>query len=324
MQQYFSRLWWENYGRYKPWLQRLFLRRHLSVCFPAMVNLEPTNRCNLSCGFCPRARSGRKDGLMPGKLYEKIINELAEMRLAVLWLNKDGEPLLHPRLAEMVKLAKSRETARRVEIYSNGWLLDEPVIRDLIESGLDSLVVSLDATSPKQYAGLKGKDGLAGVEEKVRRFMYLKRKTGRVRPLVSVKTVDWSEDETDRFVKRWKGVVDNVLIQKLHDWEGSLRISNIKDQKSKIKRYPCNLPWLAPAVNWDGKVVPCCVNYRENELVMGDLRRESLTMLWRGDKLKKLRQAHLRLDFSGFPTCRGCRYWQQLPDMSGRLRRLGV
>jgi radical SAM protein with 4Fe4S-binding SPASM domain len=85
-------------------------------------------------------------------------------------------------------------------------------------------------------------------------------------------------------------------------------------------RYPCNLPWLAPAINWDGKVTSCCVNFMDNELILGDIKKQSLKEIYQGKKFGRLREAHLKQDFSDYPVCRRCTYWQQLPNMGWRLR----
>lgn len=86
------------------------------------------------------------------------------------------------------------------------------------------------------------------------------------------------------------------------------------------KRYPCNLPWLSPAITWDGLVMPCCVNYKENELVMGDLKEKTLVEIYQGTKYKELRQAQISGNLEKYPTCQKCTFWKQLPDMEWYLR----
>ena len=56
-----------------------------------------------------------------------------------------GEPLLHPRFLDMVRLAKAR--GLRAEVTTNALLLDDEVAGRLLAAGLDQLVVSIDGVS---------------------------------------------------------------------------------------------------------------------------------------------------------------------------------
>jgi len=314
--------------RYNHFFQQFFLFLGLSKKFPSTLNIEMTNHCNLACVFCPRTMTNRKLGNIEPALFKKIVNEMALKRkkLWILWLMKDGESLLHPNLVDLIFYAKKKNITRRIEIYTNGILLEGELAKNLINSGLDSLIVSLDAVDLETFKKIKGHDAYEKIKENVLNFMRLKRNLKVRKPILSVKMIDDGQNqaEIEKFKKFWQGKVDGVVIQKLHSWEGSVKIPNSKLQISNLRRYPCNLPWLAPAITWDGKVMPCCVNYNENEMIMGDLTKESLEKIWQGKKYKNLREAHLRQDFFQFPTCARCFYWQQLPNMSFWLRRLGV
>lgn len=321
----FKRFYWENLLKYQSASQKLFLWKNLSAQFPATLNIEPTNLCNFACAFCPTRKTNRPKGFLSLELYKKILKQIPPGKLRVLWLNKDGESLLHPEIGEIIRLAEKAKVASRIEIYSNGLLLNRRMAEKLIDSGLDSLVISLDATEANAFKELKGKDGYLKVVENINDFLNLRKSRGVNRPWLSVKMVDFGDrEQIKKFKDVWQGRADSVVIQSLHGWEGSLEVKGLRPNDQKFCRYPCNLPWLSPAINWDGTVVPCCINYKENELIIGDLRKQSLLEVWRGEKFQKLRQAHLEGSFSDFPTCRQCRYWQQLPGMAWQLRRKGV
>lgn len=61
-----------------------------------------------------------------------------------------GGPLAHPRVLEIVRLARERGMA--VTIGSTGLLLDRAMSRDLVGLGADRLVVSLDGVKSETYA----------------------------------------------------------------------------------------------------------------------------------------------------------------------------
>ncbi|MGP1408476.1 radical SAM protein, partial [Selenomonas sp.] len=64
---------------------------------------------------------------MDFSLYQKFIDDLAEfpVPLKVLHFAGLGEPLLHPRIADMVRYAKEKNIAQTVDIVSNGALLKD-------------------------------------------------------------------------------------------------------------------------------------------------------------------------------------------------------
>jgi MoaA/NifB/PqqE/SkfB family radical SAM enzyme len=64
-----------------------------------------------------------------------------------------GEPLTHPHLVTWV--AQAKLVGARVELITNGTLLNERVSRQLIETGLDLLWVSLDGATPESYADVR-------------------------------------------------------------------------------------------------------------------------------------------------------------------------
>ncbi len=325
-EKFFNPHWWKNSVKYQPLAQRLFLLLNLSTKSPATLNIEPTNNCNLACSFCPTRKTDRPFGFMTNNFYQQIINEIAEKkRLSVLWLNKDGEPLLHPHLPAMIAYAKKKNVAGRVEVYTNGLLLNGNLIREIILSGLDSLVISVDSTDAKNYQQLKKSDNYEQLVDNIKKFLLIREKLGKSQPLLSVKMINFGNlDDIKTFQKQWGNLADSVIIQPLHNWEGSMKLETGNWKLETEKRYTCNLPWLAPAITWDGLTVPCCVNYRQNELVMGDLRKQSLGEIWRGGKFRALRLAHLKQNFNKYPTCLYCRFWRQLPNMEFYLRRLGV
>lgn len=263
---------------------------------------------------------------MSWPLYKKIIDEVSQERpLQVLWLMKDGEPLMHPKIDTLIAYAKKKKAAKRIEIYSNGFFLDNTMVEKLILAGLNVLTISLDAVDRHEFKKLKGVDGYQIVVKNVKNFLKKRNQLGARRPLLAVKMINFGNQKTiKQFRQLWTNMADSVIVQPLHGWEGTIKIrqSTINDQQST--RYPCNLPWLNPAIFWDGKVVPCCVNFKGNELVLGNVKKNSLKRIFQGKKFQALRKAHLNQDFTKYPTCARCQYWQQLPNMSRRLKNVSV
>jgi MoaA/NifB/PqqE/SkfB family radical SAM enzyme len=120
----------------------------------AKLYVEPTNRCNLDCRTCMRQGWEEALGFMEFGLFEKIMSDLRSFPgLLDIFLGGFGEPLGHPRIADMVALAKT--SGAKVELISNGIQLDDEMVGRLAAADLDRLWVSIDGASPASYADVR-------------------------------------------------------------------------------------------------------------------------------------------------------------------------
>jgi MoaA/NifB/PqqE/SkfB family radical SAM enzyme len=126
------------------------------------IYVEPTNRCNLDCRTCMRHGWEEELGFMEFRLFQKIMADLIFFPMKpAIFFGGFGEPLSHPRIADMVALAK--EVGSFVELISNGIPLDEEMTRRLIAAGLDRLWVSIDGASSESYADVRLGDHLPDI-----------------------------------------------------------------------------------------------------------------------------------------------------------------
>lgn len=136
-------------------------RKPLSEILPAKMPLglciEPTNICNFKCIQCPVSLPLFQEtinhlGNMEIGLYNKIIQDVKSMgRLRNLNLYGDGEPFLNCNLVEMVRIAKTNSIADDVTITTNASLLTKEMAKDIIDSGLDYLRVSIYSVYKDRY-----------------------------------------------------------------------------------------------------------------------------------------------------------------------------
>jgi len=137
---------------------------HPSIHRLKRVYIEATNKCNLNCSTCMRNVWDVKYGYMSNETFERILSGLGDFpERPELFFGGYGEPLSHPNILDMVRRAKG--LGHRVSLITNGILLTEPVIRQLIESNLDMLWVSMDGASPECYTDVRLGDALPVVIE---------------------------------------------------------------------------------------------------------------------------------------------------------------
>ena len=122
--------------------------------FPLHLDIESTNTCNLNCPMCGRNWMKERLGFIDFGLYKKIINQAAKYHLPSVKLNYRGEPLLHPKISEMVRYAKEKGILE-VQFNTNGLLLNEKKAKELIEAGLDRIIFSFDGATKKTYEKIR-------------------------------------------------------------------------------------------------------------------------------------------------------------------------
>ena len=64
-------------------------------------------------------------------------------------------------------------------------------------------------------------------------------------------------------------------------------------EEIKIERHPCSAVFETAVVNWDGSVTPCCAD-SNMLLYIGNVKNENFVDILNGEKIKKLRIAHLK------------------------------
>lgn len=117
------------------------------------VYIEITSACNLACATCIRHAWGEPIGHMPVARFARLLDGLPRHPIT-LSLSGFGEPLVHPEFLALVQLARERDM--RVEIITNGTLLDAALTRELIARGVAQITVSLDGGDDTAYMAVRG------------------------------------------------------------------------------------------------------------------------------------------------------------------------
>ena len=277
----------------------------LPLDFPFALDIESTNLCNLDCFFCPRKEAAKGEGVMDFALFTRLIDECqARGPMRKIGLHKDGEPLAHPRIVDMVRYIKDKQAADIVSFTSNGILMKPHKAEQLIEAGLNDVSFSIDATYGESYRQSKGRDKLAQVESNVRHFLAI-RPPG-VKVTVKFIRMRENEGEEELFIDSWRDSGADILVTEYHDCSGSVRDSSLISIEN-TSSYACENPWYSLAVNWDGRVSICCVDW-DSQAVVGDANKQSIHEIWQGNGLRGIRQTHLEGQAHCMSPCNTCTY----------------
>jgi radical SAM protein with 4Fe4S-binding SPASM domain len=285
--------------------------------FPLMVLVEATNNCMLDCIMCPHSQLEEETGYMSFDLYKKIIDECSQhSSMAYLSLGGMGEPLMHPRLSEMSKYAKSKGIPK-VGLSTNAVLLTKKRTEEILEdSGIDEIAFSLDAINKDTYQKIKRRSSFQAVQKNIAYFLSQKRK--RWKPFVNLHILKMKEtvSEIDDFLKKWipqLGKGDYILVKDVHNFAGQVEDRRLKEQIYSAVRSPCRQLWKLLFVSWKGDVMPCCMD-PHRKLKIGNLEESTLEELWKSPSLQKYRQIHLQGRYDEIPLCSKCEQWWYLGE----------
>ena len=151
-----------------------FVRMHRPVTHLTKVYIEPTVACNLDCITCFRNAWEQPIGRMSEGTFEAILAGLQELDpIPSVYFGGIGEPLFHPKTIGWVTKVKSLGV--KVELITNGTTLTEKKTRQLVDSGLDVLWVSLDGATPESYADVRLGAELTQILENLKRLFKMRK-----------------------------------------------------------------------------------------------------------------------------------------------------
>ncbi len=269
---------------------------------PKYVLLEATGKCNLFCPMCPRQLFKFEPADMPMPLFHKIIEE-SKSFLEFIVPYGGGEPMLNPRIFEMIEFCRERNL--RVGFSTNGTLNNPERNRKLLEAGLDYIIFAFDGATKATYEEYRKGANFEETRAKILQFLAMKQemKAG-IFTIIQMVRLKNNAAEVEDFRKMWSiPGVDQVRIK-----EDEMRFEGTAIPGLRIRskrRNPCHYLWQGPVyVHHDGNVFPCCYMWRGEPL--GNANREPLIRIWNNEKMQKLRQAHLEGRIETYNDCVHC------------------
>jgi MoaA/NifB/PqqE/SkfB family radical SAM enzyme len=158
-------------------------RKAVAAHDPVCLYLETTNRCNLLCTTCPRTYADLEpEADMSWELFTRIVDQVPNIARVVL--HGVGEPMLVRELPRMIRYLKAR--GAYVLFNTNGTVLTAKKGRELADTGLDELRVSLDAADARTFRIVRGKDYFNRIVRNVKAFTEMQAREGLAKPRVSL------------------------------------------------------------------------------------------------------------------------------------------
>lgn len=283
----------------------------IAEIFPRYVMYDVNNVCNARCPFCPQSAIARSSDFvsqhLDWDLYVKTIEEVASYSVELVRFTGDGEPLLHPKMVDMIEKAISLGIGR-INLTTNGSLLRGARLERVLAAPPHVIDFSIDAATPETYAKYRIGLDFNTVMKNVLNFLD-RRDSGRTKVIVSMILHPGLESEAEAFQSYWKGKVDQVAIRRLHSNLGSV---DVDQAPLPEPRWPCAHLWQRLVIDFRGHIRFCPVDWHDQSLI-GEVSSMTLHEAWHGKMLRGLREAHLSGRYAGCGVCEKCTDWANTP-----------
>ena len=150
------------------------------------VTLAVTNRCPFNCWHCYNA--GRSPEDIPLAALKRLAARIQDLGAVIVTLT-GGEPLLRKDLAEICRGFDDRSC---ITVGTTGWQLTKKRARELRDSGVFAVGISLDSADRSEHNGMRGRKDAFDIALK---GLETAREAGLYPYVVSVGTRDFLERE---------------------------------------------------------------------------------------------------------------------------------
>lgn len=277
---------------------------------PISLSIEPTTACNLGCPECPSGlkQFSRETGNLKSENFNRWLNQLSPT-LSYLNFYFQGEPFIHNDILKFI--SKASQSGIYTSTSTNAHFITEKRAQEIVLSGLDRILISIDGTTQEVYEQYRVNGSLQKVLDGTKHLVTARKKLQSktpyiifqflvVRPnehqiedakvLASQFEVDEIRFKTAQVYKYENG---NPLIPTVEKYSRYKRLSNGKFQvKSSLDNH-CWRMWSGAVVTWDGKVVPCCFD-KDATHEMGNLSKEDFISIWKGKAYSRFRKQLLK------------------------------
>lgn len=299
-------------------MERQALSEVLPLETPYAAYIFPTNLCNFKCSYCGHALGikGMKQeyGIdlinMSMDTFRKVIDQLKEFpeKLKVISLTGHGEPLINPKLPDMIAYAHEQNVAERIEFISNASLLTHELSIALIEAGLDCIRISLQGLSAEKYQTVCGY--AIDFEKFIGEIAYLYQNKKQCNVFVKIMDIALGAGEQDIFYNMFSDISDRMFVEQCKpvysgvETTKDLQVEEDRYGRMHEPRLVCPLCFYMIGVMPNGDISPCETIYKPD--VLGNVHEDTIWNMWNGKRRLEFQKMQLMKKRMENPGCARC------------------
>jgi hypothetical protein len=249
--------------------------------FSRSIRLEACSMCQLKCPICSTGTGKNKNsiigwGCLKFSDFKDLLDNNAWVRK--IELSNWGEIFLNPELDKIVKYAYEKRVSLKAGNGVNLNTVKEDLLEDLVKYNFKQISVSIDGATNETYRKYRINGDLNRVIDNIEKINKYKIKYKSEYPKLFWQFIIFGHNEKEIPEARKKAKSLGMTFKTKLNWdnsfspvedkgfvmrEGGLAVVSRKEFKEKYKneyKVPCTQLWKEPQINWDGKLLGCCVN----------------------------------------------------------------
>lgn len=300
-------------GLFAGLIKQLFLKK------PYVLVVETGTVCNINCPTCPTPREiivdSRAEKNMDFDTFKKIINN-ARVSFPAVLLYWSNEPLLNKDIVKMVRYCN--ELNLYTFISTNVTLLSGDKFKELIDAGLDELLVCVDGFSAGTFEPFRKGAKFETVKYYIETACALKKELRALNPWIEIQYVEnrYNTEEIT-LCKKWaeKAGVDGFRVQSLYISKHLKGYEKLRDEfyternweeankkDSGYDKKICRSPELTVCVLVNGQLTVCC-NDIKGVCSYGNLLEHSFKAIAKNEKYLEIKRKGRK---RALGICKGC------------------
>lgn len=286
-----------------------------------MVELEIVKGCFLDCRWCPIEKDS-EPRFMSIDIFTKALNQIIEDRLARKRLRffGAGEPLLHPQLGELLKIAARLEInkySELVDFSTNGMLLTADTAQMIVDSDvINEFRFSVDGLGDKEtFEYIRRGARWEKVVQNVNLMQSLcEKKGGRTYCAIECTSPHtgaipeelekFREGAEERLKKTFPGV--KLYTRGIHRYDGKIELEGMPPFLN-LEGICNRMQWNWMKVTWDGRISRCLQDARSRDhSIGGNIDKDRMREIWFSNDFRKFRKMIYQGRHREIEMCKDC------------------
>jgi len=283
---------------------------------PIHLEIETARGCNAKCVMCPLNYAEDKLEIKSGRMSEedflKIIDKFLPYvsKIEFVTLLGIGEPLLDKGLCQKIKYLKQHNFTN-IAIATNVDLLNEKKQLGLLESGIDTIICSVDGIDKKTHESIRLNTNFERVVKNIQSCIEKRNKGNyKTRFLIRMIRQETNYQQWPEYVEYWENYIDrtkrdDIIAFDVHTWGGT----RIKE-KTIDYSIPCPLLLEKSFIAFNGDIYLCFSSGVLKKTKIGNAITEDPISVFNGKIARYHRMLHKEGLRGYLYLCRGC----NIPD----------
>lgn len=294
--------------------------------YPVVYNIETTNACNMRCEMCPRTtmmtrsietmdmetfiKIAKQIEPFPDSLWKKwedfvaknygiTKNDMSENHFflyvipKVIVLHGYGDPLLDKMMPERIRML----TEKKIPSYFSCNPANINIKRtvEMFENGLDYIKYSIESVDDTRHKQVRGSaSNFSESYRKILQLLELKKKHNyKITIVITMLNLNkpWQQEDWQKLQEAFKGLDVYIYIKSQdQQWYEAEKHGTQSIHWLEF----CQFPWSSMTIKSNGEAVECVEDFN-NEIILGNARKETLYDIWNNEQYRKLRADHFNL-----------------------------